>query len=51
MTESPETRLTGWVNVAVTAILVTCVMMVIVGSTIRWWGLARAPKTTAEAIG
>jgi carbon starvation protein len=45
MTASAGTRFTGWVNVVVTAILLVCVTMVIVGSTIRWWGLAKAPKT------
>jgi carbon starvation protein len=45
MTKNPDMRFTGWVNVLVTALLLVCVMMVIVGSTIRWWGLAKAPKT------
>ena len=45
MTASPGTRFTGWVNVVVTGILLVCVTMVIVGSTIRWWGLAKEPKT------
>ena len=37
------TRITGIVNVAVTGLLLVCVSMVIVGSAIRWWGLARTP--------
>jgi carbon starvation protein len=50
MTASPETRTTGWVNVAVTVLLIGCVTMVIIGSAIRWWGLARAPKATEAAV-
>ncbi len=44
MTANPETSTTGWVNVVVTVLLLGCVSMVIVGSAMRWWGLARAPK-------
>ncbi len=47
MTANPETSTTGWVNVVVTVLLLTCVSMVIVGSAMRWWGLARAPKPAA----
>jgi carbon starvation protein len=50
MTRNPDTRFTGWVNVAVTGFLLVGVSMVIVGSTIRWWGLAKAPKPTEAAI-
>ena len=46
MTNNPDSRFTGWVNVLVTALLLVCVTMVIVGSTIRWWGLAKASKPT-----
>jgi hypothetical protein len=37
------------VNVVVTVILMACVTMVIVGSAIRWWGLARTPRPS-EAL-
>ena len=50
MTANPETRFTGWVNVLVTALLLVCATMVIVGSTIRWWGLFKAAKPTETAI-
>ena len=45
------TRTLGLVNVVVTAILLVCVTMVIVGSAWRWWGLARAPKVAYGALG
>ena len=41
---NPATRTIGVVNVVVTLVLLTCVGMVIVGSALRWWGLARAAK-------
>ena len=41
----PETRIRGIINVAVTCLLLACVAMIIIGSAIRWWGLARAPRT------
>ena len=44
MTAVAETRTTGLVNVAVTTLLLVCVALIIVGSAVRWWGLARAPK-------
>jgi len=47
---APATRTLGLVNVAVTGILLVCVALVIVGSAIRWWGLARATKPEAEAL-
>jgi carbon starvation protein len=43
---NPATRTLGVVNVIVTSLLLVCVTMVIVGSAWRWWGLARAPKTS-----
>ena len=46
---NPETRTIGIVNVVVTCLLLVCVGMVIVGSAIRWWGLARAPRSEALA--
>jgi len=46
---SPATRTLGIVNVVVTSLLLVCVAMVIVGSAIRWWGLARAPRS-GEAL-
>jgi carbon starvation protein len=45
MLAKEATRTMGVVNVAVTVTLLVCVALVIVGSAIRWWGLARAPKT------
>lgn len=44
MAAVPATHTTGLVNVAVTVLLLACIMMVIVGSAVRWWGLARAPR-------
>jgi len=44
MTRNPEKYTTGVVNIVVTAILLVCVTMVIVGSAIRWWNLYRAPR-------
>jgi hypothetical protein len=45
MLAKEATRTMGIVNVAVTVTLLVCVALVIVGSAIRWWGLARASKT------
>jgi carbon starvation protein len=45
----PATRTTGVVNFAVTVMLLACVGMIIGGSVIRWWALARAPKPS-EAL-
>src|SRR5690606_4634521 len=47
MLAKEATRTTGMVNVVVTALLLVCVSLVIVGSAIRWWGLARAPREEA----
>jgi carbon starvation protein len=49
---NPEKRTQGLVNIAVTSTLLVCVGLVIVGSAVRWWGLARAPKAgeTQEAL-
>jgi carbon starvation protein len=44
MLAKEATRTTGMVNVAVTALLLLGVTLVIFGSAIRWWGLARAPR-------
>jgi carbon starvation protein len=44
MAMNPATRVTGLVNLVVTTALVVGVALVIVGSAIRWWGLARARK-------
>jgi carbon starvation protein len=44
------TRTTGLVNVAVTSLLLVCVTLVLVGSAIRWWALARAPRTEEIAV-
>jgi carbon starvation protein len=47
LTDNPATRTIGLVNVVITCVLLVCVSMVIVGSAIRWWALARAPRPTA----
>ncbi len=49
MMGAAATRTTGIVNVLVTVTLLVCVALVIVGSAIRWWSLARAEKR-AEAL-
>jgi len=46
---NPATRTIGIINVVVTCVLLVCVGMVIIGSAIRWWGLARAPRGEALA--
>jgi len=45
---NPATRTIGIVNVLVTGLLLVCVVMVMVGSAIRWWGLARAPSASTH---
>ncbi len=47
---NPATRTIGIVNVVVTCVLLACVAMIIIGSAIRWWGLARAPRTEALPV-
>ena len=49
MMEKPATYTTGLVNVLVTLLLLACVLMVIVGSAVRWLKLARAPREEATA--
>jgi carbon starvation protein len=49
MLDKPATHTTGIVNVIVTSLLLVCVTLVIVGSAIRWWGLARAPRVEEAA--
>jgi carbon starvation protein len=44
MIEVAATRTTGIVNLAVTSALLVCVTLVIGGSALRWWTLARAVK-------
>jgi carbon starvation protein len=44
---NPATRTIGLVNVVVTVVLLACVVMIMVGSAIRWWGLARAVPVAA----
>ncbi len=48
MLDKPATYTTGLVNVAVTSLLLLCIVLVLAGSAMRWWGLARAPRS-AEA--
>jgi carbon starvation protein len=50
MLDNPATYTTGIVNVVVTSLLLVCVTLVIVGSAIRWWGLARAPRKEPAAM-
>lgn len=50
MIARPETRTTGIVNVAVTSMLLVCIVLVVVGSAMRWWGLARAARPEASAL-
>ncbi|AKV04742.1 Carbon starvation protein A [Labilithrix luteola] len=45
-----ETRTTGVVNVAVTSLLLVCIVLVVVGSAVRWWSLARATRPAASAL-
>jgi len=47
MLDKPATYVTGIVNVAVTSMLLVGVTLVILGSAVRWWGLARAPRVEA----
>ncbi len=44
MTAKPATATTGYVNVIVTSLLLVCVLLIVIGSAIRWWGLARTPS-------
>jgi carbon starvation protein len=48
MLDNPATRVTGFVNVIVTSLLLACVVSIIIGSAIRWWALARTPAKPAE---
>jgi carbon starvation protein len=50
MMDKEATRVTGTVNVVVTSILLVCIGVVIVGSALRWWGLARAPRPEGVAV-
>jgi len=49
MLDRPATHLTGLVNVIVTSGLLVCVVLVIAGSVLRWWSLARAPRPMSTA--
>jgi carbon starvation protein len=49
MIANPSTHVTGVVNVGVTSILLVCVTLVIVGSAVRWWGLAKQPRAEETA--
>ncbi len=50
MAAQQATRTTGLVNVIVTGLLLACVVMVIVGSAIRWWSLAQGPRPKDLAV-
>ncbi len=49
MAANPATRTTGIVNLIVTSTLLVCVALVVFGSALRWWALARAPRAEALA--
>ncbi len=49
MLDKEATRTTGVVNVVVTVTLLICVALVIVGSGIRWWNLAKAPPPAEKS--
>lgn len=49
MLDKPATYTTGMVNVIVTSLLLACVVLVILGSAVRWWALYRAPAPDADA--
>jgi carbon starvation protein len=49
MTREAATRTIGYVNAAVTVVLLACVAMVIVGSASRWLTLVRGERTAAAA--
>ncbi len=42
MLDKPATRTTGFVNVVVTSLLLVCVLLVIIGSSLRFWSIVRA---------
>ncbi len=44
MTALPTTRSVGLVNVVVTTLLLSCIVMVLVGSVLRWRALLRGPR-------
>jgi carbon starvation protein len=48
MMTKEATRTIGLVNVLVTSILLVCVTLVIGGSVLRWWALAKGPRGAAE---
>ena len=45
MIDNPATYTLGIVNTTVTCILMACIVMIIVGSALRWVALARAPRS------
>jgi carbon starvation protein len=47
---NPATRTLGVVNVAVTSVLLTCVVLVIGGSAWRWLRLLTEPAQTKKAL-
>jgi carbon starvation protein len=50
MMDKPATYTTGLVNVFVTLLLLACVVMVIVGSAMRWLKLAREPAPVPQSV-
>ena len=50
MLDKPATYTTGIVNVVVTSGLLLCIVLVLGGSAIRWWELARAPRASGATL-
>jgi carbon starvation protein len=50
MLDKPATHTTGVVNVAVTVLLLVCMILVIAGSAARWWSLVRGPRPEPSAM-
>ncbi len=50
MLDKPATYTTGIVNVVVTSGLLLCIVLVLGGSALRWWGLARAPRSSEATL-
>jgi carbon starvation protein len=49
MIQNPEKKVMGVVNVSITSALLVCVVLVLVGSVVRWIDLFRAPARAEQA--
>jgi len=49
MTASPATRVTGWIDTAVTTGLLACIVMILAGSAAKWVRMLGRPATEPEA--